>query len=110
MIQPKSTIFFADKETTGETFYNKNGYTTMYIGYCCNLDLDGFYYLSVEELLNKFYDLSNSRTKYFKLYFHNLSFDGKFIMHALNKLNFTPCSDQKELDETKKTTNCFTIL
>jgi len=110
MIQPKSTIFFADKETTGETFYKKNGYTTMYIGYCCNVDLVGFYYLSVEDLLLKFYDLSNSRTKYFKLYFHNLSFDGKFIMHALKELNFTPCSDPKELDECRITKNCFSIL
>ena len=74
--------FVADFETTSEKFYNENGYTKVWLYAIC--DMNGNI-VNYGETIEQF--IMYIRTLYGKtIYFHNLKFDGTFILDYLLKL------------------------
>ena len=84
--------YVADFETTTEQFYNKFGYTRVWAWCCCNLE-------NIEKSLK----IGNNLGEFIKLfaksnkicYFHNLKFDGQFIIDWLLNNNYK-YSEKKE--------------
>ena len=77
--------FVADFETTSEKFYNENGYTKVWLYAIC--DMNGNI-VNYGETIEQF--IMYIRTLYGKtIYFHNLKFDGTFILDYLLKLGYT---------------------
>ena len=80
-------VWIADFETESELFYNKYGYTKTWLCYIENLNNDDSYMcididVFIEFILKRF----RKRMKNQYVYFHNLSFDGTFIMYALHNM------------------------
>ena len=90
--------YSCDFETTTEPFFNKYGYTRVWGACAINIDNTDERYIfnNIAEFLNHF--------KYGdELYFHNLKFDGNFIIsHLLN--NGWQYDDKLKADNTFKTT------
>lgn len=91
----KSKWYVADFETTSYKFYNRNGYTKVWLfGLCdsdCNIIKIG---TSIEEFMIE------ARKLYGKIiYFHNLKFDGTFILDWLMNNGFTYYEDLDKVDK-----------
>lgn len=88
--------YVADFETTGENFYNQNGYTKVWL-YAIS-DMNGEivnFGQSIEEFM------AFIKTLYGKtIYFHNLKFDGSFILDYLLKMGY-PYIDNLSKDNNK---------
>lgn len=81
----KRKEFMCDFETTTEAWYVKKGYVEVYLAYAEDLhSTESFTGLSLTQFMN-FCFSQKSETVF---YFHNLSFDGKFIMHWLCESGF----------------------
>lgn len=85
----KEKWYVADFETTTEDFYYQNGYTKVWL-YAISDELGKIinYGYSIEE----FFSYLKQFKENVKIYFHNLKFDGSFI------LNYLLSNDYKHLD------------
>lgn len=71
--------FSCDFETTTEPFYNKYGYTRVWVWGAVDLDTLDFYHDNdIKSFINFISDIPSST-----LYFHNLGFDSEFIIYYL---------------------------
>ena len=77
---PKSTVWYvADFETTTYQYYLENGYTRVWLYAICDSDANIYSY---GDSIERF--ISDIRKLYGKtIYFHNLKFDGAFILDYL---------------------------
>ena len=95
--------YVADFETTSEKFYNEYGYTKVWLYSICDnnntIVKDGE---SIEDFMN----FVSKTIKKGTIYFHNLKFDGSFILDYLLNNKFT----YKDKIDIKKDKNCFTTL
>lgn len=76
--------FVSDFETKDESFYNKNGYTEVWLYSISNSDgviVD--YGYSIDSFIQYIQTLNNVI-----IYFHNLKFDGSFLLNYLMNHNF----------------------
>lgn len=101
----KNNIYFADFETL--TFdsddYKKLGHTDVYMW--CILKDENDYYIGYS--LDDFFNcITHYLSPYNIIYFHNLSFDGNFIIKWLFRNNFRFIKDGK----VNKNQKCFTIF
>lgn len=96
----KRIIYFADFETaTVKTdYYKKTNDTRLNLGYIepQNSD-DGFLFTDIKELIHFLWEKSRSCF----IYFHNLSWDGDFILKWLAK-NGYKAQNQKEISKNKE--------
>lgn len=87
----KLNIYFADLETAtpNTEYFKKYEDTKINIGYIESFkdDNDNLHFISINELINWFYLKSRSAI----IYFHNLSWDGDFILKALAKSKKYKC-------------------
>lgn len=84
MPKQSTTWYVADFETTTEKFYNENGYTKVWL-YAIS-DMEGNivnYGTSIEEFIQYIRYLYGKT-----IYFHNLKFDGTFILDYMLKIGF----------------------
>lgn len=86
MARPKSTpTYCADFETTSETQYKRDGETRVYLwkmlGVDSQFDRTG---TCIDTFIDTLHELSDCT-----IYFHNLSFDGEFILWYLLKHGYT---------------------
>lgn len=101
----KKDIYFADFETlTKESEdFKKLGHTDVYM-WCLLKDENNF---KIGTTLDEFFHyISRQLSNYNIIYFHNLSFDGNFIIKYLFRNNFSLIKDGK-INKNKK---CFTIF
>lgn len=83
-------IYSCDFETTTEPFYNKYGYTRVWVWGAVDLHTHNFYHdNSIESFIN-FISEKPSTT----LYFHNLGFDSEFIIYHLLATGYTRCDNK----------------
>ena len=76
--------FVADFETTGLDYYKKYGHTKVWLYAICNSNGDIVHYgTTIEEFMKWCY---NNPTV--EIYFHNLKFDGSFILNYLLERDF----------------------
>lgn len=83
----KRDIFFCDLETTtiDTDYFKRYNDTCLNVGYIENWNnANGFYFTKFNDLFNYFWNYSKSCY----VYFHNLSFDGDFILKWLAKSNY----------------------
>lgn len=76
--------YVADFETTNEDFYNKNGYTKVWLYAISNSDGDIVKY---GDSIDDFMQWARQNPN-IDIYFHNEKFDGSFILNYLNRNNF----------------------
>ena len=78
----------ADYETESQNYYNLHGYTKTWLCYIENLmdDDDNFLCIDIEVFIEFVLKRFRKTRKNQYVYFHNLGFDGTFIMYALNKM------------------------
>lgn len=96
----KRNIYFADLETaTIETeYFKKNNDTCVNVGYIENWnEEEGTYFLNIKELIHILW----TRSKSCYVYFHNLSFDGDFILKYLAQNNFK-CVNYENVENNKE--------
>lgn len=81
-------IYFADLETAtpNSEYFKKHNDTIINVGYLENYenDNDNFLFGNVDEMIDWFYNKSKSVL----VYFHNLTWDGDFILKHLAKSNY----------------------
>lgn len=86
--------FVADFETTGEEYYNEHGYTKVWLWAICDKDANivahGSDIASFIKECRKYYGKT--------IYFHNLKFDGIFILSYLFSINEQYKEDLKGAD------------
>ena len=92
--------YVADFETTGNNFYIENGYTKVWLYAICdsNSNIVNYGY-SIEEFFKWLHDNPNNL-----IYFHNLKFDGSFILNYLLNNNYEYKPDLKLRDKKGFTT------
>lgn len=97
----KSTKWYvADFETTSFSFYQKEGYTKVWLYAICDNDANIFSIgTSIEEFIADCRKLKGKQ-----IYFHNLKFDGSFILDYLLRMGYEYYEDLKD------TTSGFTTL
>lgn len=81
-------IFCADFETVVEetNYYKNNNRTDIVYGYIKSLDgIKDYEFISLDDFFKYF---ENQTAKYITVYFHNLFFDGTFILDYLDDLGF----------------------
>jgi len=83
-------IYSCDFETTTEPFYNKYGYTRVWVWGAVDLHTHNFYHDNDIESFIKFISEKPSTT----LYFHNLGFDSEFIIYYLLSNGYTRCDNK----------------
>lgn len=76
-----SNIYVADFETTTEPFYNKYGYTRVW-AYCI-VDLKSCEVVEIGSDIEDFFKFFKKINKSVTCFFHNLKFDGNFILSYL---------------------------
>lgn len=90
-------IWFADFETRFNTATNR---AEVYLGYIEELESESnSFFIDITSMMN--FIKSKSRNKVQYVYFHNLTFDGEFIIWWLLYNNYVPL---KEYDKNKKMT------
>lgn len=89
-------IYCADFETTSVTNYNKDGYVRVWLWSLVSANYIGkqeeYYGFTLQSFLEKLAELTPD-----VVYFHNLRFDGQFIMSYLVENNFVFGEDYKVL-------------
>lgn len=101
----KKNVYFADFETLtyGSNDYNKLGHTDIYMW--CILESKDKYWLGTD-LDSFFQTILKDLTNYNIIYFHNLPFDGNFIIKWLFRNKFFFIKEGK----IKKNSKCFTLF
>lgn len=80
-MKPKKKDFLvADFETTSYNFYEKNGYTKVWLYAVSNSEAEITNY---GENIDSFFNYIKKEAKGMTIYFHNLKFDGQFILNYL---------------------------
>ena len=91
--------YVADFETTGEDFYNTNGYTKVWLYGIC--DDDGVI-MDIGENIDSFMATAK-RLAGSIIYFHNLKFDGTFIIDWLLNHGYSHVDQVKDQEKTFST-------
>ena len=100
----KNKWFVADFETTTEEFYNKYGYTKVWLYAICNQNGEIVNYgYNIKDFFEYIKTLENNVI----IYFHNLKFDGSFILNYLLTNNYEFTEDKININ-TKP--NSFSTL
>ena len=87
MRKKKCPIYLADFETTPYEQYKKEGETKVYLWCLKSLDEKQTYMgVNIDTFFSRLYELNIGKIV---VYFHNLSFDGEFIMWYLLKNNYS---------------------
>lgn len=87
--------YVADFETTDYKFYQSKGYTKVWLYAICNENAE---IVDYGDSIEKF--IQFIRTLYGKtIYFHNLKFDGQFILDYILKNGFSYYEDLKEVNK-----------
>lgn len=80
-----SRVYTSDFETTGETNFKKYGIVRVWLWSLISLDgCEEYYGTDIESWLNKIFELNCK-----KIWFHNLAFDGTFIIDYLARAGYT---------------------
>ena len=88
--------YVADFETTSERFYNENGYTKVWLYSICDSEANVVRYgYSIED----FFDYCYKNLLHCIVYFHNLKFDGSFILNYLFNNGYTYKDNLKARDK-----------
>lgn len=91
------SIYCADFETTSLHQYEKEGETRVYLYKIVSLDNS---ISNIGISINEFFNFINKLDKYSIIYFHNLSFDGEFILWEFMRRGYVDIGDD-ELPTTK---------
>lgn len=90
-----SKWFVCDFETTGVEFYNKNGFTKVWLYGLCDDDCN---IVSIGDSIDMF--MTIAKRLYGKIiYFHNLKFDGSFIIDYLLNAGYKYYEDISDKDK-----------
>lgn len=88
--------YVADFETTSERYYNEHGYTKVWLwAICDNEDTIVSHGETIEEFITYCRSKLNGKT----IYFHNLKFDGSFIIDYLMKQGYEYSDDLSKIDK-----------
>ena len=88
--------YVADFETTSERYYNEHGYTKVWLwAICDNEDTIVSHGETIEEFIAYCRSKLNGKT----IYFHNLKFDGSFIIDYLMKQGYEYSDDLSKIDK-----------
>lgn len=91
-----STIWYvADFETTSYSYYKENGYTKVWLWAICDSNADITAYGEDIDTFIKFIRKLYGKT----IYFHNLKFDGEFIIYYLEKMGIHYTPDLKNVNQ-----------
>jgi len=83
-----SNIWVADFETEANDFYLKYGYTKTWLTYIENLHTDkSMLTITINDLWLFIKDIGIKENKNQYVYFHNLAFDGTFLLYYFNRIN-----------------------
>lgn len=98
-------VWVADFETESELFYKKYGYTQTWLTYIENLDTDeNFMSITIKDFVDFIISKANETRQSQHVYFHNLSFDGSFLLYYLMNNDYvieTVINDMKVIYEIK---------
>ena len=75
-----TNVYIADFETTTEAFYNEYGFTRVWAS--CVVDMNTLEVVHIGNDINCFIEWCKSNPDS-KVFFHNLKFDGEFILHYI---------------------------
>ena len=95
----KQKWLVADFETTSEKFYNENGYTKVWLYAICDSEGE---MVKIGDSIEDFIDTCSTKLIGKKIYFHNLKFDGMFILHYLLDNNYEYSEEDKMKPKTFK--------
>lgn len=95
----KQKWLVADFETTSENFYNENGYTKVWLYAICDSDGE---MIKIGDSIEDFINICSTKLIGKKIYFHNLKFDGMFILHYLLDNNYEYSEEDKMKPKTFK--------
>ena len=88
--------YVADFETTSERYYNEYGYTKVWLWAICDNE-DNI--VSHGETIEEFITYCRSKLNGKTIYFHNLKFDGSFIIDYLMKQGYEYSDDLSKVDK-----------
>lgn len=84
-MRTSKTWYVADFETTGQDYYEENGYTKVWLYAICDNNAN---IVDIGDSIEKFFVFLRAHTCK-TYYFHNLKFDGSFILDYLLNNNYT---------------------
>lgn len=100
-----TNVWVADFETESELYYEKYGCTDTWLCYIENLEDDnGYLCVDIDVFIEFIIKQFRKQCKNQYVYFHNLSFDGMFLMYALDKMGIefdTVINEYKKIYEIK---------
>lgn len=102
----KINIYVADFETTSELQYNIEKETKVYLWGCKHINNENDFHkgLNIESFIKYITELNTENNV---VYFHNLSFDGDFILWYLLRNKYECVEKPEDIDTSKKQFSCI---